>query len=164
MERVVAPTDVIIQIVILFSIWGLLSHIVVMSKFHRNCGYELVVQDIKFILFYFFFFGSLPYHLLKTIMIYIFCKNSSVSWGSTSKEMDKMSRCDAVKETFKRYLDMYIIFFLTIIGMIIMSTELIPKDWRITNIQSLVPLGLISATHIIGPIIMNPYIVSRRVV
>ena len=162
MEGLVQPIDVITQIVLLFGGLGIITHLIVVAKMREKCSYIICVKDIFYIPFYFVFFGSMQYHLFKTILVFMFCKNQ-LSWGSTMKEMSSTDKSSALRHTLRLYLDCYIISFLNIIMMIILVTPLVPEDWQITNPQAIVPLALSTFAHILGPILLNPYITSRRV-
>jgi hypothetical protein len=161
MIGLVLPLDIFIQILLLFTVWGLLSHTITLSRLKKRFSCQYFWNDAKYILLYFFFFGSLQYHLSKVIMIYCFCPNA-ISWGSTNKEIELKNKKQAICETFRNFLDMYIIFFLTIIMVVIMALPIIPDEWRITSVQSIAPLIITSLVHMIAPMILNPHITSDK--
>ena len=162
MINLVLPTDVLIQIIILFTVVGLISHVVLMARLEKRCILHRFWIDIKHIPFYLLFFGSLQYPISKVIMKFIFCKDA-VSWGSTVKEIGQSDRKQAFKETLKRYTDTYVIFILTTIMMIVFALPVIPEDWRITSTAGIVPLALTTAAHLLAPILLNPRITSKRI-
>jgi hypothetical protein len=91
----------------------------------------------------------------------MFCSDN-VSWGTTRKELEQIDRKTAIKETFRVFADTYILFSLTILGMIIMAMPFISSNWRIYSIESLLPLAFVSVVHLTGPILLNPYITSDK--
>jgi cellulose synthase/poly-beta-1,6-N-acetylglucosamine synthase-like glycosyltransferase len=157
----VLPTGVFLQIFVLFTIWGMLSHVIVMSRYRKKFTCQTFWEDLKYIATYFLFFGSIQYHISKVVLTYLFCSDN-ISWGTTRKELEQINRKTAVKETFRVFADTYILFSITIVGMIIMAMPFIPTDWRIYSIESLLPLSFVSVVHLMGPILLNPYIMSYK--
>jgi cellulose synthase/poly-beta-1,6-N-acetylglucosamine synthase-like glycosyltransferase len=157
----VLPTGVSLQIFVLFTIWGLLSHVITMSRYRKKFTCQTFWEDLKYIATYFLFFGSIQYHISKVVLIYMFCSDG-VSWGSTRKELEQINRKIAIKDTFELFADTYILFGITIIGMIIMAMPFIPPDWRIYSIESILPLTFVSVVHLSGPLLLNPYITSDK--
>ena len=78
-----------------------------MGRFGEGYTFNNFIKDLYYTPFYFLFFGSIQYHLFKTILISMFCKNN-LSWGSTNKEVSNKSRLSALNNTFKIYIDNYI--------------------------------------------------------
>ena len=162
MIGLVLPLDIFIQILLLFTVWGLLTHTVTMSRFRKKFSCQYFWTDAKYVVLYFLFFGSIQYHPSKVVLIYCFCPNK-ISWGSTNKHIHTMNKQQAIRSTFKEFLDMYIIFFLTLI--MIVGMAFLPedwKDWRITSVQSIAPLTITACVHILAPLLLNPHITSEK--
>ena len=157
----VLPTGIFLQIFVLFTVWGLLSHVIGMSRYRKKFTCQTFWEDLKYIATYFLFFGSIQYHISKVVLTFMFCSDN-VSWGTTRKELEQINRKTAITETFRVFADTYILFSLTILGMIIMAMPFIPADWRIYSIESLLPLAFVSVVHLTGPILLNPYITSDK--
>jgi len=166
MEGLVSPIDVLVQVVLLFFGLGIVSHIVVKMRYDKKKYCKIIIDDIKYIPIYILFFGSIQYHLFKVVMNYIFCskENSKISWGSTSKEItESTSRCKVFCDTIRKHMDVYIIFGLTTLMMIILSLPVIPERWRIDEYEAFIPLTLMCGFHMVAPVLLNPYITSGTV-
>jgi len=161
MDTVVPSVNVMVQISILFSGWGLFAHAAMKARILKKDVINILWENIVKIPLYMFFFGSLQYHLLKIVMLYFWGKNK-VSWGSTSKETTLINKKNALKQTIMTYWDMYLFFGFTLIMIIVLWTPYIPNDWRITSTQGIAPLLVSTILHLSAPIALNPHIVSEK--
>jgi hypothetical protein len=91
----------------------------------------------------------------------MFCSDR-VQWGSTRKMAENTNRRLALNQTLKDFQDVYVIFGLTLLMIIVLCLPFIPDEWRITSAQSIVPLTIISIVHMLAPIVLNPYITSHK--
>ena len=157
----VLPVYVALQVSLLFSGLGTLANSIFKARVLRKDAVNVIWYNLLQIPFYFFFFGSLPYHLAHIMLKYFF-SIENISWGSTQKEVSYSSRYDAFMSTIKEFKYMYMLFSLTICMIILMVTPAIPQKWRITQYNAITPLLSTCVIHMFGPIVLNPYIMTNN--
>ncbi|KAI0916116.1 hypothetical protein AcW1_010030 [Taiwanofungus camphoratus] len=116
------------------------------------------LTNILWIPFFFFFFGGLSIPLSQSILAHMLSIN--ISWGATKKEVEKSNFFKEVPKMFKRFWFSWGICFVLVVGMIIISTSLVPLEWRINGSGWAVifPLSVIVGCHILFPIVLNPWL------
>jgi hypothetical protein len=77
----------------------------------------------------FFFFGGLSIHLSTALLAHLFSYN--ITWGATKKEVELSNFFIEVPKIFKRFWLAWGLCFITLAGMAILATGLIPPEWRI---------------------------------
>ena len=156
----VLPVHVTLQVTVLFAGLGTFANSIFKARILKEDAMNILWYNLKQIIFYFLFFGSLPYHIFYMMLMY-FAGIENVSWGSTKKEVDYLTQKQALISTLYEFKYMYILFSTTILGIIIMTTPLVPDKWRIIRYNAITPLLMTSITHIAGPILLNPYIMTN---
>ncbi|KAF5353817.1 hypothetical protein D9758_010571 [Tetrapyrgos nigripes] len=116
------------------------------------------LENVMWIPFFFFFFGGLSVHLSTALLAHLFSYN--ITWGATTKEVERSNFFLEVPKIWKRYWPVLIGCFITIAGMIVLSLEVIPAGWRIpgTSWAVILPLALVTAQHVVFPIVLNPWL------
>ncbi|KNZ75935.1 hypothetical protein J132_00949 [Termitomyces sp. J132] len=107
----------------------------------------------------FFFFGGLSIPLSQAILAHMFSYN--ISWSATIKEVQRSNFFKEIPKIAKRFWFSIVVSFVLIIGVVVLSTSLIPIDWRIEasmNWAVIFPIVLIAACHILFPIVLNPWL------
>lgn len=161
-DTMVLPVHIAIQVSLLFSGLGTLANSVFKARVLRKDLINVLWYNLLQTPFYMLFFGSLPYHL-NHMMFKYFANHQNISWGSTQKEVDYSSRYDAIKSTLYEFKFMYMLFGLTIIMVPLLYYPIfVPKNWTITEYNALVPLLSTSVLHMLGPILLNPYIITNN--
>ncbi|EMD36208.1 hypothetical protein CERSUDRAFT_115155 [Gelatoporia subvermispora B] len=115
-------------------------------------------QQIKWVPFFFFFFGGLSIPLSQAILAHMFSYN--ITWGATNKEVERSNFFKEVPKIFKRFWFSLLVSIIIVAGMIVISTPLVPVEWRIDGSAWAVifPLSVITGCHILFPIILNPWL------
>lgn len=157
----VLPVYVILQIAMLFSVWGTFTNSVFKARVLKKDVINVIWYNFEQTPFYILFFGSLPFHLV-TIIIKYFIGYTTITWGSTKKEISYSSKLDALLSTFIEFKCMYLFFTFTIIVICFMCSNYIPNEWRIVNVNALTPLVMTTFFHIFSPILLNPYIMTNN--
>lgn len=88
----------------------------------------------------FFFFGGLSIHLSQALLAHLFSYN--ITWGATKKEVERSNFFIEVPRILKRFWIAFLLCFVTIIGMIILTTSLVPPEWQIPGLDWAVILPL----------------------
>ncbi|KAG5724755.1 hypothetical protein E4T56_gene16923, partial [Termitomyces sp. T112] len=117
------------------------------------------LENCMWIPFFFFFFGGLSIPLSQAILAHMFSYN--ISWSATIKEVQRSNFFKEIPKIAKRFWFSIVVSFVLIIGVVVLSTSLIPIDWRIEasmNWAVIFPIVLIAACHILFPIVLNPWL------
>lgn len=100
----------------------------------------------------FFFFGGLSIHLAIAILAHLFSYN--ISWSATKKEVERSNFFKEVPKIIKRFWAALLIAFILIGGMVVLSTTLVPIEWRVgsSGWAVIFPLAVTSGCHILFPV------------
>jgi len=117
-----------------------------------------LLENLMWIPFLFFFFGGLGIPLSQAILAHLFSFN--ITWSATKKEVERSNFFKEVPKIIKRFWFPMLLCTMFIVGMILVSTSLVPPQWRIDGSAWAVifPLALGSACHILFPIVLNPWL------
>jgi len=125
-------------------------------------GYKELVwallENIKWIPFFFFFFGGLAIPISLSILAHMFSYN--ITWGATVKEVQKSNFFKEVPKILKKYWFSMGASWALVAGMIILSTPLVPIAWRVDGSAwgVIFPLASVAGCHILFPIVLNPWL------
>ncbi|EJD37769.1 hypothetical protein AURDEDRAFT_116681 [Auricularia subglabra TFB-10046 SS5] len=119
---------------------------------------DSIFSNVKWLPFFFFFFGGLSLPLSGAILAHLV--SYDISWSSTIKEVEKSNFFKEVPRIFKRFWATFLIAGLIALAMIVLSTNLVPRgfhvgagDWSV-----IFPLALQTGSHILFPIVLNPWL------
>lgn len=160
-DTMVLPIHIAIQISLLFSGVGTLANSIFKARVLRKDAINVIWYNLVQTPFYMLFFGSLPFHLCNMMFKY-FINYENITWGSTKKELSYSSRINAIKFTLIEFKYMYLLFTLTLIMIGILHHYPVYDDWKITRYNAIIPLATTSILHMIGPILLNPYIMTNN--
>ncbi|KAI9068985.1 hypothetical protein FKP32DRAFT_1560577 [Trametes sanguinea] len=115
-------------------------------------------QNILWIPFFFFFFGGLSIPVTQAILAHLFSYN--MTWGATKKEVERSNFFKEVPKIFKRFWFSWLVSWILVAGMVILSTPIVPLEWRIDGSAWAVifPLAVVVGCHILFPIVLNPWL------
>ncbi|RDB23122.1 Glucans biosynthesis glucosyltransferase H [Hypsizygus marmoreus] len=124
---------------------------------HRNF-FGALIENLRWIPFFLFFFGGLSIHLSTALLAHLFSYN--MTWGSTGKEVERSTFWIEVPRIWERFKLSFIICFACIAMMIIFTTDAVPFEWQIQgwNWALVIPLSLCVGSHILLPIVLNPWL------
>jgi hypothetical protein len=116
------------------------------------------IENMTWVPFFFFFFGGLSIHLSVALLAHLFSYN--ITWGATAKEVERSNFFIEVPRILKRFWAVFALCALALAGMTVLSTDLTPVAWRVpaVNWGVLLPLVIVSACHILFPIVLNPWL------
>ncbi|KII90397.1 hypothetical protein PLICRDRAFT_52136 [Plicaturopsis crispa FD-325 SS-3] len=124
---------------------------------HRSIWASLK-ENVTWIPFFFFFFGGLSIHLSIALLAHLF--SYDISWSATKKEVERSNFFIEVPRILKRFWLAFTLSFMAILGMIILTTSLVPPSWQIPGVYwaIILPLSIVAGGHIVFPIILNPWL------
>ncbi|RPD65196.1 hypothetical protein L226DRAFT_456355 [Lentinus tigrinus ALCF2SS1-7] len=115
-------------------------------------------ENIMWIPFFFFFFGGLSIPVSQAILAHLFSYN--MTWGATKKEVERSNFFKEVPKIFKRFWFPWLLSWIVVAAMVILSTPVVPIEWRIDGSAWAVifPLALLAGCHILFPVVLNPWL------
>ncbi|KAL0066289.1 hypothetical protein AAF712_006720 [Marasmius tenuissimus] len=124
---------------------------------HRNIMSSFI-ENMTWVPFFFFFFGGLSVHLTAALLAHMFSYN--IKWEATKKEVERSNFFIEVPRIWKRYWHIIIMGMLSIAAMVILSLPFVPDGWRIpsTSWAVIVPLAIVTAGHLLFPVVLNPWL------
>nr|GAT50238.1 predicted protein [Mycena chlorophos]GAT50239.1 predicted protein [Mycena chlorophos] len=116
------------------------------------------LTNLKWIPFFFFFFGGLGIPVSQAILAHLFSYN--IQWSATIKEVQRSNFFKEIPKICKRFWFPLLASVIIIGGMIVASTSLVPLEWRVTGEAwgVIFPLAVVAACHILFPIVLNPWL------
>ncbi|KAJ7583871.1 glycosyl transferase family group 2-domain-containing protein [Mycena floridula] len=144
--------------VVVFPGLGNIGYTLLEYRLGRKSMFASMVENITWVPFFFFFFGGLSAHLIVAILAHLFSYN--ITWGATAKEVERSNFFIEVPRIWKRFWPIMTLSFICIAAMIVLSLPLVPDAWRIPGESwaVILPLALVSACHILFPIVLNPWL------
>ncbi|KAF8521626.1 glycosyl transferase family group 2-domain-containing protein [Hysterangium stoloniferum] len=117
-----------------------------------------LMENIKWIPFFFFFFGGLGIHLSTALLAHMFSCN--MQWQATKKEVERSNFFIEGPRILKRFWLSFSLSFAVLFAMIFLSTDLVPPGWQIpgSNWAVVFPMALTVGCHILFPIVLNPWL------
>ncbi|KAI5117891.1 hypothetical protein M0805_001976 [Coniferiporia weirii] len=114
--------------------------------------------NLRWIPFFFFFFGGLSIHLTQAILAHLFSYN--IQWSATKKEVERSNFFKEVPKIAKRFWVAFLVCGVLIAAMVVLSTSLVPLEWRVDGSAWAVifPLAVQTGCHVLFPIILNPWL------
>lgn len=141
--------DVMITCVLIFGIINVIGEIIIQWRLNALSLLTLW-NEVKWIPLLALYFNSILLHLTEISFRYFWCLKAE--WGSTVKEIEKINSLNALKLTLKCFIKEYICMSLLFSGYLtytIIFNIGFYRSWSVLSYTSL---------HILGPIILNPYI------
>ncbi|KAL0953496.1 hypothetical protein HGRIS_004724 [Hohenbuehelia grisea] len=143
---------------VLFMLAGNISFTILEYRLGNKPLLSALWENIRWMPFFFVFFGGLSLHLSIAILSHLF--EIDISWGATKKEVERSNFFEEVPKIFHKFWFCFLVCGLLIAGMVILSTHLIPTEWRITGDAwaVILPFAINIACHVLYPIVLNPWL------
>ncbi|KIY71077.1 hypothetical protein CYLTODRAFT_370017 [Cylindrobasidium torrendii FP15055 ss-10] len=115
-------------------------------------------ENVKWVPFFFFFFGGLSIPVSQAILAHLFSYN--ITWGATLKEVERSNFFKEIPKIIKRFWFSLLVSIIIIAGIIVCSTSLVPLDWHVDGSAwaVILPLAVTTACHVLFPIVLNPWL------
>jgi len=120
------------------------------------------LENLKWIPFFFFFFGGLAIPMTISILAHMLSIN--ITWGATAKEVERSNFFKEGPKILKKYWFSLTISWILIAGMIILSTPLVPIGWRVDSSGwgVIFPLAFAAGCHILFPVRFSTFDLKGR--
>ncbi|GAA5994923.1 glycosyltransferase family 2 protein [Rhodotorula paludigena] len=106
------------------------------------------------------FFTGISFHVMTALLAHITGYN--MQWSTTKKDLETPTITQELPVVFKRHWLTFLLGFITIAGVAIASTPLIPLEWRIHEFPIMFPLLWLACGHVLYPLLLNPAIMLFR--
>ncbi|OCF59087.1 hypothetical protein L486_03586 [Kwoniella mangroviensis CBS 10435] len=122
-----------------------------------NCG-QLAFDQIKWIPYFSIFFTGMSMPMSAALVSHLVGYN--MTWSTTVKTVEKSNFFLQLPIIWRRFWPQLSFFGLCVPMMIITSSSLMPAGYRVSSIEVYVPMGIITASHLLYPFALNPWFLS----
>lgn len=147
------------SVVIVFTGLGNISLAVMRYRTNEKGLIESFIENIKWVLMFAIFLGGLSMHVSQALLAHMF--EIDMTWGATSKEAEFSNFFIEVPKVLKAFKVSIAYSLLSIAAMIILATgSFIPYSWHITDFVAILPFAMVSGSHLLLPIALNPALMT----
>lgn len=148
-----------LSIIIVFNGLGNIALAVMRSRAGERGLFRSLFENFKWTLMLVIFFGGLSLHISQALLAHMF--EIDMAWGATSKEAEFSNFFIEVPKVLKKFKFSMTMSLLFIVAIIIMAiAPFVPYDWRITDFVAIVPMSVVSASHFLLPLALNPALMT----
>jgi hypothetical protein len=105
------------------------------------------------------FLGGLSLHVSAALLAHMFEYN--MQWGATSKEAEFSNFFIEVPRVLKKFRWSFAISMFGVVAMVILAVgSFVPVSWRITDFVAIFPMGIVWASHLMLPVVLNPALMT----
>ncbi|EIN04516.1 hypothetical protein PUNSTDRAFT_122841 [Punctularia strigosozonata HHB-11173 SS5] len=146
--------------VVVFPCAGNLGFTLLEYRLGQRSFLDSLAENLKWIPFFFFFFGGLSIHLSKALLAHLFSYN--IQWGATKKEVERSNFFVEIPRIFKRFWLSFVVCGFCVAAMIVLTLPVMPMGWRIdpSDWDVIFPMALVVGCHILFPIVLNPWMTT----
>ncbi|WVW78745.1 hypothetical protein I302_100705 [Kwoniella bestiolae CBS 10118] len=148
--------QVFLTCIVIFCGLSNISSALFQYRLNTNSLGNALVQNFKWIVFFFFFFCGMSWHLSTALCAHLTGYN--MQWASTVKEVELSHFFKEWPAMWKRFWDIWIVSWVMILGVAFMASPLVPPGYRITNFTCILPLMAQACSHFLYPIVLNPWL------
>ncbi|WWD07950.1 hypothetical protein V865_006058 [Kwoniella europaea PYCC6329] len=148
--------QVFLTCIVIFCGLSNVSSALFQYRLNTNSLGNALVQNFKWIVFFFFFFCGMSWHLSTALCAHLTGYN--MQWASTVKEVELSHFFKEWPAMWKRFWDIWIVSWVMILGVAFMASPLVPMGYRITNFTCILPLMAQACSHFLYPIVLNPWL------
>ncbi|PBP22111.1 hypothetical protein BUE80_DR006943 [Diplocarpon rosae] len=115
-------------------------------------------ENVRWTVMLAIFLGGLSLHVSQALLAHMF--RIDMTWGATSKEAEFSNFFIEVPKVLKKFWGSMVFSLVGIAGMVVLSTDLVPDDWQITDFVAILPMATITASHLLLPLALNPALMT----
>ncbi len=100
------------------------------------------------------FLGGISLHVSQALVCHAL--SIEMTWGATAKEVDYTTTfAKEWKKLFVQFRGTWI-FCILIVALLICFATAVPPLWRVTELNAVFPLALLTTMHFLMPVALNP--------
>nr|XP_031861885.1 uncharacterized protein CI109_002714 [Kwoniella shandongensis]KAA5528957.1 hypothetical protein CI109_002714 [Kwoniella shandongensis] len=122
-----------------------------------NCS-QLAFDQIKWIPFFSIFFTGMSMPMSAALVSHLVGYN--MTWSTTVKTVEKSNFFLQIPIIWRRFWPQICFFGLCVVMMIVTTSSLMPSGYRIGGVEIFVPMGLVTASHLLYPVALNPWFLA----
>ncbi|PBP28266.1 hypothetical protein BUE80_DR000804 [Diplocarpon rosae] len=146
------------SIIIVFNGLGNVALAVMRYRIGERSLLYSLCENLKWTLMLAIFLGGLSLHVSQALLAHMF--KIDMTWGATSKEAEFSNFFIEVPKVLKKFWGSMAFSLVGIAGMAVLSTDLVPYDWQITDFVAILPMATITASHLLLPLALNPALMT----
>ncbi|WWD22045.1 hypothetical protein CI109_106533 [Kwoniella shandongensis] len=148
--------QVFLTCIVIFCGLSNVSSALFQYRLNANSIGNALINNFKWIVFFFFFFCGMSWHLTTALLAHLTGYN--MQWASTVKEVELSHFFKEWPAMWKRFWDIWIVSWIMILGVAMMASPVVPIGYRITNFTCILPLMAQACCHFLYPIVLNPWL------
>ncbi|RMZ67590.1 glycosyl transferase family 2 [Pyrenophora seminiperda CCB06] len=144
-------------IVMIFTVLGNISLAVL--RYRINEGHLLwgFLENLKWIPLLTVFLGGISLHISQAILCHFL--SIPLEWGTTSKESEDIGFFKAMTRVLRRFKWSFALC-LGVTGMMVTLAYALDKEYRITMLIAVWPMGTLVVNHFLLPLVLNPQLMT----
>ncbi|BGP17075.1 hypothetical protein JCM10213_006895 [Rhodosporidiobolus nylandii] len=151
---------VFVAVLVLYSCGGTISIVVSRYRSQEATIWRAVKEAALSILPSFLFFSGLSFHVMTALLAHFTGYN--MQWAATKKDLETPTIQEELPVVFKRHWLTFLLGIMTVAGVIICTTSIVPLAYRIEGTTVILPVLWLAVGHIIYPLALNPSIMLFR--
>lgn len=148
---------VVFTCLILFPGLGNLSAVVLRYRLKVAGTGAFAKKQLTYILFFSVFFSGLSLQILSALICHMI--GYQMTWAATLKTVEASNFFKEVPDIMRKFKFTLPLNILMVVGMILTTSSLMPLDWRVGSIEAIIPMAMTVGSHILYPIVLNPWLV-----
>ncbi|KAJ9105391.1 hypothetical protein QFC21_001761 [Naganishia friedmannii] len=120
----------------------------------KNTG-DFAAKQIMFIPFFSIFFTGLSMQIGSALICHMV--GYQMTWAATLKTVEVSNFFKEVPAILRKFRFSLPANLILVAGMIVTTSSVVPDGWRVVDLEAVIPLALVSASHILYPIALNPW-------
>ncbi|GFZ49140.1 hypothetical protein JCM24511_06890 [Saitozyma sp. JCM 24511] len=148
--------QVFLTCIVIFSGLSNVSSAIFQYRLNTNSIGNALVTNFKWVVFFFFFFCGLSWHLSNALVAHLVGYN--MQWASTIKEVELSHFFKEWPAMWKRFWDVWILSWIIMAAVAVMASPAVPIGYRITNFTCILPIMVQAGCHFLYPIVLNPWL------
>ncbi|GAA6024995.1 hypothetical protein JCM10207_002107 [Rhodosporidiobolus poonsookiae] len=155
-----APFGTWLGVIVVFSGGGMVA--TVLSRYRSQSAplFRALKDAVVWLPYLVLFFAGVQFHVLTALCAHVTSYN--MTWTTTKKDLDTPTIGDELPRVARRHWLTFLLAAVTIGGVAVLTTHVVPLGWRVTNWTILFPILWMACGHILAPILLNPSLTLFR--
>ncbi|KAH7383929.1 glycosyl transferase family group 2-domain-containing protein [Pyrenochaeta sp. MPI-SDFR-AT-0127] len=140
-------------IIVVFTGIGNLSLAWIRYRVGQGGLFKGIIENFKWVPVFIIFLGGVSLHISQAIFCHFF--SIDMEWGATTKEEEKVSFAEAMRNVIRKFKWSFLFCFL-VTGLMLYCRFGLQEDWQIKLLVAIWPMGAVVVNHFLLPIVLNP--------
>ncbi|CAA9962682.1 glycosyl transferase family 2 protein [Pyrenophora teres f. maculata] len=144
-------------IIMIFTVLGNISLAILRYRINEGHLFYGYLGNLKWIPLLTVFLGGISLHISQAILCHFL--SIPLEWGTTSKESEQIGFFQAMTRVLKRFKWSFLICLAMTAVMLALAFAL-DKEYRITTLIAVWPMGTVIVNHFLLPLVLNPQLMT----